>query len=197
MNRKQIRLSAYVVFAAALVVAGVGGEAWALPSFSSNCSGCHTTARAAGAVSGNTGTLNPAGGSGSLKEFDVLPGGIIPLAFNVSNSGGNNYALALLNLGNTGLAGKALAYTPDVAWTNAGSYFYSSVFNGNATRTFNLKVSSSAVPDIYTLRFNVAGGSGVWNQSELFYVRVIPEPATLAGLTFAGLALLRRKRRTR
>lgn len=194
-----------VVLAATAWLSALAQEVRATPNLGRSCSGCHGRAYDDGTVTGNTGTLNPAGGSGALKVFPVAPGGTIPLTFTVTgNDGGDNVGVALLQLNNTALGNThTLPYTADPLWTGSGSgtsrYFYTGypgLTNALGARTFNLLVGGTAVPgDIYTLRFNSAGGLEDWNDSESFYLQITPEPTSMAMLGIGALALLRRKRR--
>jgi hypothetical protein len=172
---------------ALLLVAGSAGDAWAKPTAGRNCSGCHGTAYDAGTVTGYTGASLDPDGAGPLvarKYFDVAPGGVIPLSFTVSNNnGGDNYAAALLQLGVAAINSsptRFLSYATTVpGWTASGSgtskYYYtpSPYTSPLGTKTFNLTVDPSVLPDIYTLIFNVAGGQEDWYDTETFYLRIL------------------------
>lgn len=161
-----------------------------------NNSGCHTSAKSAVNVVGNTGTANPAGGIGNLKSYDVLQGSSVSLQAAISGITGK-YAVAIYGVQDVS------GFTADAGWTNYTTRYTTAVISTLGTQSFQLGVASDLSPGYYPLQFMSAGtGGSKWNSAEQFYVHVmptqIPEPASLITLVgMSSLVVLRRRRKGR
>jgi hypothetical protein len=129
------------------------GTAYALPSYSSNCTGCHT---------------RPAG------AFSILPSNLLQLPMgetrginiNVTSTGGGNSALSLTGL-NAGLSA-----TADASWTNQGTWWTLGPFSGTGSKSLNLTPGAGAVRGSYPISVTLAGGDEDWSTTGSFTVKI-------------------------
>lgn len=143
---------ALIVSIALLIV--LARAANALPSFGSNCTGCHS--RPAGAFS-----FSP---SNSLQ----LPMGTTRgLTINVTSTGGGTSALSL-----TGLNAAGLNATADASWTNRTTYWTLGPFAGIGAKSLNLTAPAGAIRGSYPINVTLAGGSEDWGTTGTFTVKV-------------------------
>ena len=193
----------------------------ARPNFGRNCGDCHgagplPVADALQLINFD-GLVDPdesftgATDRGTLKFYDVFPGDTVDLTIRVDfqDAPEVHYAVELKRMETLGVeGGGTLTQTPDPDWfPQTGSIFsdpdrpYFTIPeadgihpDGPRTFTFTMLVDESTNPDFYDLEFAMAGQPEFFYTDEHFYLRVIPEPATIAFLSLAVLAMRRRAR---
>lgn len=153
----------------------------ATPDETGNCAECHGGSRDAYDIQGSDGTVDPIGGVGNLKYFDVLPEESVAVIANVTNGGGK-YAPAVVEYSNGDWTEGSFTQGTGSSWnfTTAGlDHYYLSPKSANAPWTFDMAVASGVAEGYYPFTLTVAGGSEDWADSENFYVHVLS--ATIIG----------------
>ena len=193
----------------------------ARPHFGQSCTDCHgaTEPPVAGALQliNFNGLIDPdesitgATDRGLLKFFEVFPGDTVDLTIRVDFQDAEDihYAVELKRMEELGVeGGGTLTQTPDADWFQQTGAIFSDPDrpyftipqdhgihpDGPRTFTFTMLVDESTDPDFYDLQFAMAGQPDYFYTDEHFYLHVIPEPASLAFVSLAVLAMWRRSR---
>jgi len=153
------------------------------------------------------GQRNDGESRGPLETFTAQPGDTVLLAMDVLD-GSDKFAVQLKRFeedGVLGPAGDTLAgYIPDAAWVPQGSLpstYYTDTNNGTpwtggpVSRVYALTLAESTPLNVYDLGFAVAGkgDAGKFYEDQHIYLKVVPEPTTLAltglAMVFVGLGI--------
>lgn len=157
------------------VVWALSDLANAHPSSSGNCANCHENSRDAFDIDGSDGTVDPVGGVGNLKYFDVLPNESVAVIANVFNGGGK-YAPTVVEYSDGVWTEGSFTQGTGSSWTFDESgldHYYVGQQSTNGSWMFDLAVAGGVAEGYYPFTFTVAGGNEDWADSEDFYVHVL------------------------